>query len=679
VSFLNKGEFAKIASDPATLLNAIPRNVVDNLRWRQEFHAFLAENATAQKIFLYNISLNPVIWYNSCGWTYNPKKDSRARNVPFILRPAQEVAIATLKRAIDEGFDVAIDKSREEGASELLCKLFLCYWLLDQDTYMLVGSRKEELVDQSTDIKCGHVIGPHQTLFHKILYGLANLPVWWKVNYSKRHRFLQNLDNGSMIEGEATNESFGAGNRATAVLIDEVARIEPEPAQYIIDNIHDTTQCCIYNSTHFKWGAGHPYAKLLRSNKIEVITLAWEDNPEKNYGMYRSPKQGLIEIKDIDYYRQKCPALFTEMNAGESVELITLETEAEKLHVKETFRFVADGGESNFGRWRSVWFDDEVLDRARSMMDIAQNILRVPQGAADMFFDNAMVERIRTRFQEKHTQRYEIGWTYGPDGRLKDFACQEKSKGKLKWWGQLINGRPNKEHNYIVSCDISYGKGASNSVAAVCDVNTAEVVGIAVDPYMSITDFADFAIALAKWAQNAYLIWEANGPGNEFDHRVRFHKYSRVYISRPERQRVQHQQNQRGWQSTPGINGSKLDMLNRLDSALMESLREKHSGTYLIVHDEETLRELDDYIFDVHKIDVNPSNSITDSSGARYAHGDRVIAVGMSVIAMELSPKAVTRREALPPAESVEHRMQEAKEEKAKEKLVGYHRQFLYK
>lgn len=301
--------FAGMASNPNTLLAAIPRNVKDNILFRQDLHAFLSENITAQQLFLYNISLDPRVAYNSVFWTYNPKKESRSRNVPFILRPAQEVAIAALKGAIDEGHDIAIDKTREEGASELVCKLFLIYWLLQQEAYMLVGSRKEELVDQSTDIKHGRVIGPHQTLFHKILYGLANLPIWWQVKFSKRHRFLQNLDNGSMIEGEATNESFGAGNRATAVLVDEVARIEPEPAQYIIDNIHDTSACCIYNSTHFRWGAGHPYAKLLRSNKVEIVTLGFEDNPEKQYGAYYTPVQGEVELIDVNYYRQNYPEI----------------------------------------------------------------------------------------------------------------------------------------------------------------------------------------------------------------------------------------------------------------------------------------------------------------------------------------------------------------------------------
>jgi hypothetical protein len=45
---------------------------------------------------------------------------------------------------------------------------------------------------------------------------------------------------------------------------------------------------------------------------------------------------------------------------------------------------------------------------------------------------------------------------------------------------------------------------------------------------------------------------------------------------------------------------------------------------------------------------------------------------------MEMSPKAVIKREAAPPVESFEHRFRKAKEEKTKEKLLGYRRKFLY-
>jgi hypothetical protein len=670
---VNTAEFVSMAKDPDRFYEKVPKEKVKNVQFRLALHSYLAENKEAQTLYLYNLAVKPELAFASCLWTYNPFPGLKTPHQPFIPWPQQEIAIREFKDAIDNGHDLVVDKTRREGATELLCKMFLLYWLLEPNVYFLVGSRKEELVDQSTDIKHGRVLGSHQTLFHKILYGIANLPVWWQVKFSKRHRFLQNELNGSMIEGEATSESFGAGNRARAALVDECARIEPEVAQYIIDNIHDTTPCCIYNSTHFRWGAGHPYAKLLRSNRIKVITLGYETNPEKSVGLYTSPTNGYVTIKDMDYYRQKCPEIFTavEPNQPFSIDWLegrTLESHEDVQAKMSDIRFVADGGEGNFGRDRSVWYDHEELDRARSKMDLAQNILRVPQGSADMFFDNGMLERIRSKYAKAPKRTGDIQWEYTSDGTVVAEHWQQHSKGRLAWWGDLQNDRPVRGHNYVVACDISYGKGASNSVAAVCDVNNQEVVGLFVDPFININDFADYSVALSKWCGGAFLIWESNGPGNEFDHRVRKQRYAKVYISKPERRRVRKFENRRGWQSTPGINGSKIDMLNRLDAALVESVREEPLSTYLIVHDDATIRELEDYIFDNHKIDVNPANMTIETSGAKYAHGDRVIAIGMCVLAMELCPKGVLSNIEKPPRESFEYRFREWQDSKTKAK-----------
>lgn len=290
---------------PEDFLNIIPSDLVENIEFRQNLHSYLAKDEVAQKNYLEMCFAVPRIFFNSGLWVYDADSIPGYRNRPFILRePKQSYFVERIKHAIDNQHDLAADKSRKEGATEIICKMFVLYWLLSPLTSFLVGSRKEDLVDQSIEIKNGVLIGPHQCLFHKIMYAINTLPAWMKINYLKKHRFLQNLDNGAMIEGEATNESFGAGNRAVAVLVDEVARIEPPTAQHIIDNIRDTSKCCIYNSTHFRFGAGHPYAKLLRSNKVEIVVLGYEDNEEKNRGAYYSEKPGEVTILDTDYYKQ---------------------------------------------------------------------------------------------------------------------------------------------------------------------------------------------------------------------------------------------------------------------------------------------------------------------------------------------------------------------------------------
>ena len=668
---------AKIDS-PDKFWEAIPRDIIENLQYRIKLHSYLAEDKGAQECYMNLCMAKPQIAFDSAFWTYNPFKPIRERNRPFILRPKQYEVIDALKDAIDNQHNLIMDKSRCEGATELICKMFIIYFWLAPETAFLVGSRKEDLVDRSVEFKDGMLIGPHQTLFHKVMYGIVNLPAWANINILKKNCFLQNLDNNSMIEGESTNESFGAGNRATAVLVDEIARIEPDIAQCIIDNIQETSPCCIYNSTHFKWGAGHPYAKLLRSNKIKTITLGFEDNPEKNKGLYWSPIEDLIEIKDIKYYREVCPEVFNAIDANKSFSYTNYKEKLLDLP-NETYQkckgitFIADGGEANFKRDRSVWFDIEEA-KGRSKTDLAQNVLHIPQGSADMFFDEASINKLRSVYERKPDYTGEIKFD-NINNKISNIRFELTGiKQNLKWWGTLCNGKPDITHNYIVACDISRGTGHSNSVMAICDVNTNELVGLYANPNIDVTSFAELAVATCKWLDSAYLIWEANGPGDTFNNRVSLLGYPRVYINVNERKITRKRTQKRGWYSTPGVNGSKMDMLSRLDAALTESLKPEKYYRYITIHDKALINELEDYIFMPGRVDIKLSNSIADESGARYAHGDRVIALGLCILAMNEARPADLKKYREPLVGSFEYRFREWKreEETSKREMRTY-------
>ena len=300
-------------------MEAIPRELDKNIEFRMGLHGKMAKDSGMFQAYLELCAKKPQILFNSSFWVYEARALPGKQNVPFILRPKQEYAVDRLKIAIDNAsaikpHNLIFDKSREEGASEIICKMFAAYFLLYGDMYFLVGSRVEDYVDKGTtiqDTSLGKkVFGNHKCLFHKILYGLCSLPPYMQPALRKSHLLVENLYNSSKIGGEATTDSFGAGDRAKAVLVDEAARIEPTVAGYIIDNIQDTTHCAIFNSTHFRWGAGHPYAALINSNKVEVVTLGFEDNPVKNYGMYHSPEKGVVDLIDVEYYRKKYPEIF---------------------------------------------------------------------------------------------------------------------------------------------------------------------------------------------------------------------------------------------------------------------------------------------------------------------------------------------------------------------------------
>ncbi|KKK74758.1 hypothetical protein LCGC14_2880550, partial [marine sediment metagenome] len=281
------------------------------------------------------------VMFNSAFWVYDTQDEGGKRHKPFILWPHQKTVVKDIHNSIINQTDLAIDKSRKEGATEIICKTFAGHFILDPESNFLVGSRKAEFVDKGVEIVNGKLRGLHKTLMHKVCYALVNLPAWMRPAILKTFMLLQNLENDSTISGEATNENFGAGDRQNAILIDEYGRMDHAMAVNIIDSVHDTSDCVIVNSTHF-WGPQHPYNQLLtqRYGKIKVAKLPWWDNPTKNKGLYLSPDYNVVAIEDIDYYREICPSVFNGISAKEPV--VVSKLDKDKLG---DICFVGDGGD----------------------------------------------------------------------------------------------------------------------------------------------------------------------------------------------------------------------------------------------------------------------------------------------------------------------------------------------
>ena len=268
----------------------------------------------------------------------------------------------------------------------------------------------------------------------------------------------------------------------------------------------------------------------------------------------------------------------------------------------------------------------------------------------------------------------------GKDNRPRAIKFQRGGPQTLKWWGKLPKGRPRQDHNYIVSCDISRGTGASNSVATITDVNTSEQVGSYVNPFIDVTDFAELAVALCLWCgggtKSAYLMWEGNGPGDTFRNRIRKMHYSFVYYKVDNKKKTRKRSSNKvyGWWSSDGINGTKPMLLSDFDAALSESLVKHKRFPHYIIHDIQLVRELRDYIFLGDRSAIGLSSQATETSGARFAHGDRVISAAMAMLGMMEQPKAQAKKVKAETKNCLAARMRQRSEdaEKAKyKKKVG--------
>lgn len=274
-------------------IKSIPRDVEGNKRFREKLDVLCKSNIGYRKQFLDLCSKSSQCFYDLCMWAYNPLETPERRILPFILRPKQIVAVNEMDWCIDNQHDFGIEKTRYEGATELV-KLFVKRCIFDKDCVFIVGSLKKEDVDNRPDTT---------TIFAKVDNAIQMLPKWFSVKYERKDMQIYFPDTNSIIIGETTNENFSASRRATAVFLDEFGRLPPRIAELVEGAVRDVSGCIIYCSTHWH-GLNHPFNLALQKETTKKSTLFWYENPEKTKGLYTSPELNIVEIIDENFYKE---------------------------------------------------------------------------------------------------------------------------------------------------------------------------------------------------------------------------------------------------------------------------------------------------------------------------------------------------------------------------------------
>ena len=655
----------KIPDNPTDFYKIIPVDIRENIEFRIELHKMLAVDKKFQQVYLEMCRQYIPIMFSSTFWTLNPQKSPGHRNQPFILRPAQIPAVEKLNWCIDNKQDAGLNKSRKQGASEMVCKLFAAKALLEADSHFIIGSRKKELVDN---------FGDPYTLFAKVDNVFDCLPSWWlelsgysrKVN--RKDMVLTIPYTNSSFAGETTNENFGAGSRGTALLLDEFGRVDMSIAESIEGSVHDVAECVIYSSTHWL-GVGHTFNKALKKETTNVINLMWYDNPEEMYGLYKTSEPGKVEVVDKDYYSKK-----------DLEEALTLNSITQYSPTEKRVQFVADGLKGVPSPYRAPWFDFQEKKRKGNKRDFVCNVCGTPMGASDSPFDAEILEQIKEKDVRPPEYEGEIRFE-----TLEDSIIDEEDVNfiegygacRFKWWGDLLFGRPNQRHNYIIGVDPSYGLGSANSAACIYDVNTKEQVGSWVDANTKPEDFADMVVALGYWVGGVdvpFLIWESNaGCGQGFGKRVIYQNYPWVYTQRREDSKTRKMTKKWGWSSNET---AKESLLGDLGVALSGGLARDKDYLSIIIHEEELVNELADYVFKEKGKGIIASSKADLGTGALERHGDRAIAAGLCVLGTKDQMTGSYNNISKPPVNSFQYylKLEEEKQENDRREK----RQFLF-
>ena len=538
-----------------------------------------------------------LVWFNLFAFTYQVKtvgpdgKESPCEHphAPFITWPVQDDAILRIKDAIDSGGDVIADKSRDMGLSWLMCGIASWYWLFVPDSHSLFTSRVEDNVDKR---------GDPDSLFWKIDYIHGKLPPWMVGGDQSRilldgdcRRALQITHpvNGNTISGQATTAHIGRGGRRTFVVFDEMAAIQQATAAW--QSAADTTSCRIGVSTPL--GPGTEFTAQrnhgLKTGRPLLITLGYWDHPEKGRG--------------------------------------------------REWRIDTDGevtGIADRGYWWTPWFQQEV-DRRQDAQDIGQNILIDHTTSGDLFFNSTVVTSHLVKFA-RSPRRCEID--VAKNGLGKE-AARFVDDPNGRWYVWFDGPRPPERSNFVGFADLSKGRGASNSVVSWMNVETGEIVAEFVDPIISTHDLAAEVATAGKMLFNgdytmAFLGWESNGPGEDWHKDLAAHEYDFVYFQRAVGQKWERRAKVYGWRSE---RRTKRILLTRLRRALL--LGDRPGG--IVVRSRPGLAEVLEYRY-FEDGSIGPSKTLRggamedEPSGAREAHGDRVIAyAGVVLMRDEIS------------------------------------------
>ena len=555
----------------------IPKGLRENMEWRARMHASVTEDPKRIAALKEACKQDPIFFINAFCYTYDPRPSSAGKpkpfsRVPFLLYPFQEEAIMDLARAL--GFeDAVIEKTRDMGASWLCIIIIVWAWLFHKDLSFLLGSRVEAYVDDQ---------GNPKSMFWKIDFILHNLPKWLlprgfdrKLHRRKLH--IENPELGSVIDGESTNDNFARGDRRTAIVLDEFAAVEQ--GWRILRATRDATDCRIFNSTPM--GTNNAFYDVRNRKDIVKIRMHWSVHPDKSIGTYTTDENGLLEILDPNG-RDSWPDLFEP---------------------------ILDG------KLRSPWYDRQCR-RAASAKDIAQELDIDYLGSVYQFFSPDTINR---RIREHARPPFMVGDLEYDNDTGEPIRFREDQQGHLKLWILLDGaGNPPIEHKHTVGADVSAGTGASNSALSGWDNVTQQKVFEYANANVRPEDFARQAVAICRWFNRPYLIWESGGPGRQFGSRVLDLHYSNVYLRKREEALSKKVSDIPGVAQTKEVKAAILGayritiekdsggVINRSKEALEECLEYIHAPDGSIVHSRSTRKD--------------------DPTGAKANHGDRAMA-----------------------------------------------------
>lgn len=608
----------------------VPKDHDANLDFREEMLEMCGTDRAASAQVKTMCGEDPLFYLNTFAWTYSPKDSVSGSPVtPFITYEFQDECIMEMLDCINRGRDCATPKSRDMGASWMCLSAFEWCWHFRDMLSFLMVSRKEDLVDKK---------GFPGALFWKLDFLHKNQPRWLLPNGrwlddkdpNRKKLSLVNDDNGSVIDGESTTGNVGVGDRRTALLVDEHGAMPVDDGYSVVRGTRDTTNCRIFNSTPRGQNA---FYEVVTNSSAKVVQMHWSRHPLKCQGLYTSDEEGRLEL--LDPFR----GLVEVFTKGEK--------DPEIVMFPDDYPFVLDG------KTRSPWYDVQ-CNRCVSLAEIAQELDIDFLGSDYQFFDAAAIEALR----KKHCRPpLMVGDIEFDPLTLEPKRFREHPDGRLKLWIQLDeHGRVPRDMKFVIGSDVSAGTNASNSVSSVVDRVTGQKVGVFHDSNLRPNPFAAHSVALGKFFNRAFMVWDATGPtGETFTRFVVKSGYGNIYYQRNEKKVSREVSDKPGAQ-----------LMGSYRTSLFEDYRQALADHKFINRSETGMKECLQFIRKPDgTIEHSDSLNAQDPSGARSAHGDECVADVLACLGLSEREQSAEFEDPDIPMNTLAYRMQQKQRELA--------------
>lgn len=284
------------------------------------------------------------------------------------------------------------------------------------------------------------------------------------------------------------------------------------------------------------------------------------------------------------------------------------------------------------GKVRSPWYDAE-CKRCATPQEIARELDIDYSAAAGAFFPQELLNRTSQSVRNPisvgtlaHMNGVPTSWTEGRDGRIHLWRVPDAAN------------RFPEDRDYVLSCDVSTGTGASNSVAQVFDRLTGEQVLEMADPTIHPDKFAALAVAIGRWfagksKEGAIMVFENMGPGLVFAQLCWSMGYRRFYMRRKEQDRTRPETELIGLYSNKD---EKVRQFNLLRKMLVD-------GT-IIPRSSLAVSECREIVYSSSGNVEHKGAQGLDPSGAKLNHGDRASCLSFAATALFDAGYSITSR-----------------------------------